>query len=95
MELIWFLIGTTGMGCLWGILAWTKKKQARLSWLSWTGIFFTLLLGLFTLAWCLSSVWEKEYQAAGVGLLIFGTVSLVGMGFTRKSIHRNLSKAKK
>ncbi|NOR15796.1 MAG: hypothetical protein GQ544_08835, partial [Candidatus Aminicenantes bacterium] len=92
MELIWFLIGIIGMGGLWGISTWIKKKQTKLSWVSWVGIVLTMILGLFTLAWCLSSIWEKEYQAAGVGLLIFGTLSLVGMGFTRKSVHRNLRK---
>jgi len=95
MEFIWFLIGIIGIGSIWGITAWSRKKQIKLSLLSWVGFLLTLILGLFTIAWCLSSIWEKEYQAAGVGLLIFGTLSLISMGLTRRIIQRTLRRGKK
>jgi len=94
MEFIWLLIGIIGVGSLWGIMAWSRKKQAKFSWFSWIGILLTLALSLFTIAWCLSSMWEKEVQAAGVGLLIFGTLSLVSMGLTRRAIQHSLRKGK-
>jgi hypothetical protein len=95
MSFIWFLIGTIGMGSLWAISAWIRKKQARLTWFSGVGIPFTLILSLFTLAWCLSSIWEKEYQAAGAGFVVFGTLSLIGMGLTRRSLQRDSRRAVK
>jgi len=95
MGLIWFLIGAIGIGALWGMMAWGKKKRIKFSWFSWIGILLTLALSLFTTAWCLSSIGEKEYQAAGVGLLIFGTLSLVSMGLTRRVIQHTLRKGEK
>jgi apolipoprotein N-acyltransferase len=74
---------------LWGMTGWIKKNQIKLSWPSWLGVILTTFLAFFTVAWFLSCIIEREIQAAGVGLLIFGALTFIVFGLTRKKIVRD------
>lgn len=86
MSLITFGLGAIAVLILWGITGWIKRNQIKLSWPSWLGVILTALLALFTVAWLLSCIIERETQAAGMGLLIFGALALIAFGLTRKKI---------
>jgi apolipoprotein N-acyltransferase len=86
MSLITFGLGATVVFILWGMIGWIKKNQINLAWPSWLGVFLTAFFALFTIAWFLSCIIERETQAAGMGLLIFGALTFISFGLTRKKI---------
>jgi len=86
MNLITFCLGTIAVFILWGMTGWIKKNQIKLSWFSWLGVILTAFLAFFTVAWFLSCIIERETQAAGMGLLIFGALAFTAFGITRKKI---------
>ncbi len=86
MSLITFCLGAMVVLILWGITGWIKKNQIKLSWPSWLGVILTAFLAFFTVAWLLSCIIERESQAAGMGLLIFGALAFIAFGLTRKKI---------
>lgn len=89
MSLITFCLGAMAVFILWGVSSWIKKNHIRLSWLSWMGVILTAFLAFFAVAWFLSCIIERETQAAGMGLLIFGGLAFIVFGLTRKIIIRN------
>lgn len=90
MSLITFCLGTLVVFILWGTTVWIKKNQIKLTWISRLGVLLTVFFTLFTVAWFLSSIIERETQAAGMGLLIFGALAFIAFGLTRKKIIKDI-----
>lgn len=63
-----------------------NSKKHILKWSSWLMGIITIILSLFTIAWSWSSILEKEPQAAGIGLILFGIPSLIMVFVTRRVI---------
>jgi apolipoprotein N-acyltransferase len=89
MGLITFCLGAMIVFILWGMTGWIKRNQIKLSWLSWLGVILTSFLAFFSVVWFLSCIIERETQAAGLGLLIFGALAFIAFGITRKKIIRD------
>lgn len=84
MSLFWFILGalvTLAIGFVYFLH--TSRKFNVLSWLLAIG---TVLMGAFTIAWSVASIAENEMQAAGMGVLIFGGITIVMILITRKLI---------
>lgn len=86
MSLLWFILGTCLVFIIWIFKNWILKNKIKLSWLSWVGIVTSTILAFFTTAWSVSCIIEGENQAAGMGLLIFGGLTLIVIGLTHKKI---------
>jgi len=95
MTLFWFVSGALIILLIWSVKTWVSKNQIKLSWLSWFGIIATAIFAFFALAWAISSIIEGENQAAGMGLLIFGGLSLIIFGLTQRKITRDIRGKKK
>jgi len=77
MGVMWFCLGAVFVGILWSLFAWNKKRNIKISIFGWGILLLTLFSLLFTIAWSVSSFIEGEIQAAGAGLLFFGSVTLL------------------
>jgi len=86
MSLLWFLIGAGTVLIIWGLLNWKKNNSITLSWQSLTGIVLGVFVLLFAIAWSISSIAEGENQAAGMGLIFFGGLTLIIFAITRRKI---------
>lgn len=85
-------LGACLVAFVWALSNWIKKKQIRLSWLSWIGILFSAGMGFFSLAWAVSCFVEAEFKAGAVGLVIFGGVTLLLFGLTRRRVLKDQRK---
>jgi O-antigen ligase len=90
MGPIWFLLGALVVLFVWGLRSWTVKNQIKLSWLCGIGIITAVLLGLFTIAWSVSSIVEGENRAAVMGLLFFGIFSLIIFRLVWRKLKKNI-----
>lgn len=63
-----------------------------LKWSSWLLGILAIFLSLFTIAWSWSSILEKEPQAAGIGLIMFGIPSVILIFVTRRFILKSETK---
>ncbi len=95
MSFFWFILGVSFIFLIWGMKGWILRNRVNLNLISWAGIVITIILAYFTIAWSVSSVWEGEIQAAGMGLLVFGFPTLIILGLTKKNISRNIRKNSK
>ena len=89
MGLMWFCLGSLSTLALWGLVTWNGRQERKFSPLSWIMFLVTLLAFLFTSAWTVSSMVEHEPQAAGMGLLVFGFITLVLAAITGRLLKRN------
>jgi len=62
------------------------SKQYSLNWYSWVMASTGLVLILFTIAWSITSILEREPQAAGMGLIFFGMPGVILLLLTRRLI---------
>jgi hypothetical protein len=92
MYLLIFFLGAAVVMLIWLLYAWISKRRVKLSFLSWCGIAITIILAFFTAAWSTSSLIEGENRAAGVGLLLFGGLTLIILGLTRIKITKDKHK---
>lgn len=84
IEIMFYLLGIfTALGA-YIMLIYSKKHI--LKWNSWLLGVSAIFLSLFTIAWSWSSILEKEPQAAGMGLIVFGIPSLILVFVTRRVI---------
>lgn len=90
MGLMWFILGFLAAGIAWGLLQWVSRKKIKLSWVSWAGMVLAGLLGLFTIAWIVSSLVEEVNQAAAMGALLFGGLTAVIFALTRLKVQKDL-----
>ncbi|MFQ5721621.1 MAG: dehalogenase [Candidatus Aminicenantales bacterium] len=95
MSLFWLVFGALIVLLVWSLKGWVSKNQIKLSWLSWLGIIVTAIFAFFAVAWATSSIIEGESQAAGMGLLIFGGLSLIIFGLTQRKIAGDIRGMKK
>jgi len=84
MELFYILLGVIwvlGIGYFWKL-----SQSQKLSVPTWIVGITTVLMGVFCLGWAVESLIEGEIQAAGMGVLIFGGMTiLLLLGFKRLS----------
>ena len=95
MSFFWFILGAALIVLIWGMKGWISKNRVNLNLISWIGIVITIILAYYTIAWSVSSIWEGEIQAAGMGLLFFGVPTLIIFGLTQKNISRNIRRKSK
>lgn len=90
IEIMFYMLGIfTALGAYIMI---QQAKKHKLLWYAWLLGIATIFTALFTIAWSWSSILEKEPQAAGMGLLIFGIPALILVFFTRKVILKSEEK---
>jgi len=89
MSLFYFVLGVLVVIVIWALHSWISRQNVRLSWLSWVGIVVTSGLAFFSFAWSFSCLLEREFQAAGMGLVFFGGAALIAFGLTRRKILRD------
>jgi hypothetical protein len=87
-ETLFFLLGGMTVILIGGLVYLVKKYPFR--WYATLLAVIGILIFLFGIAWCVSSILEGEPRAAGMGLLIFGLLSLLCLGFTRRFVVKNL-----
>jgi hypothetical protein len=90
IEIMFYLLGIcTALGAYMMI---RQAKKYKLLWFSWLLGIAAIFTSLFTIAWSWSSILEKEPQAAGMGLLVFGIPALILVFFTRKVVLKSEEK---
>jgi len=95
MALMTFVLGLLVASVAWFGNDWRKKTKYPVTWLGWAGIASSFAALLFTIAWLWSCFLEGVPQAAAVGLLMFGGIT-VGIGaITRIVIIRGIPAPKK
>lgn len=92
MLLLGFVLGILIVLEIWLLSTWISSKKAKLGVVSWGGILITSILGLFAVAWFISSLQENESRAAFMGLALFGGITFASLGITRIKIARDLRK---
>jgi len=85
-------MGAAIVGIIWAMTSWLKGNDVSLSWQVWTGLIIGIVLVLFCIAWVASSIVEGENQSAGMGILIFGSVSLIILFLTRQKYMKTVQK---
>jgi len=74
-ELLFFFLGMLTFAGILGIYLLKTRLGAHWQSLALAGT--SLFLGIFTLAWSVTSILENEHQAANMGLLFFGLPALL------------------
>ena len=77
MSIIWLILGALTFGAIWGLLNWNSKRKPKLSKLQLSGLLFSMFIALFAFAWSISSIYEDEFQAAAMGIMIFGGTAVI------------------
>lgn len=73
----WLFIGLAiGLG-VWGLYAWTQKKNIRVAWYEWVLGALGIVSALFAYQNYAASMTEFEPQAAGFLLSTFGVTAIV------------------
>lgn len=90
IEIMFYLLGIlTALG-VYIMIYYTKKYI--LKWFSWLLGVSAIIFSLFTIAWSWSSILEKEPQAAGMGLIVFGIPALILLFVTRRMVFKSEEK---
>lgn len=55
---------------------------------TWILTAFTVFMGGFTLAWAIASIEENELQAAGLGMLVFGGITVILFIITNRLVSK-------
>ena len=78
IEVLFFVLGVLST---LGVFALIKlNRKYAFPWHTWACTGTSLFLCIFTIAWSVSSIFEGEIQAAGLGIIFFGIPSLI-LGF--------------
>jgi len=90
MGIMWFVLG--GLLCLafWALYRLNGRREEKFTPLVWIMFMITVLQSLFTIAWVVTSIVEGESQAAAMGLLFFGFITLGLAGITRRFVKNNV-----
>lgn len=75
MDLMWFILGGLTVGAVWGLFIWNSKKGFTK--LQVSGFILSILIAVFAAAWSISSIAERESQAAAMGIMIFGGTAII------------------
>ena len=74
---MWFLLGASTVGAICGLYKWNINRKPKLSKLQLSGLLFSMFIALFAFAWSISSIYEDEFQAAAMGIMIFGGTAVI------------------
>ncbi|KUO60931.1 MAG: hypothetical protein APF84_14000 [Gracilibacter sp. BRH_c7a] len=77
MSLIWLILGAATLGAIWGLVYWNTKRKQRFTKPQFSGLLLSIFVGLFAVAWSISSILEDEIQAAAMGIMIFGGTAVI------------------
>lgn len=83
MTIFWIILGVLMASSIW-FLYLKFQTAGKMSVSRWILSVISVLWGAFTIAWIVTSIAEGEMQAAGMGLLIFGTILLLLIFLTIK-----------
>ncbi|RNC62971.1 MAG: hypothetical protein AWM53_01800 [Candidatus Dichloromethanomonas elyunquensis] len=95
MDLMTFVLGLLVASAAWVGNDWRKKTKYSVTWLGWVGIALSFAALLFTIAWAWSCMLEGAPQAAVVGILMFGVITVVIGALTRIVIIKGIPASKK
>ncbi len=84
IEIMFFFLGVLSTLGVLGILMVIKKFNAKWPVIALLSMGVSLIL--FSFAWSVSSILEKEHQAANMGLLFFGLPGIIFMGMAWKKL---------
>jgi len=95
MALMTFILGLLVAGFGWVVNILRKNTKYSITWLGWAGIVLSFMVLLFAIAWSWSCLLENSPRAAGVGLLMFGGITVIIGAITRIVIIRGIPTSKK
>jgi len=82
IEVLFFSLGVITTLAVVGMIY--LSKNYRLNWKMNSASLMGIFLGIFAIAWSVSSMLEGEPRAASMGMVVFGLPSLAFLGFFRK-----------
>ncbi len=85
-EILFLFTGALIVAFAW-ILTWLRKKYA-IRWPALVVAFLGCFQVLFAFQWAVSSILERETQAANMGLLLFGLPGLLLLGIAGKLVRK-------
>lgn len=90
MIFFWIILGALIVSIIWFIHVRTAHRGG-LTIGAWTLIIITTLIGALALGWTMESIYENEMQAAGLGMLILGGITVILAIITGRSIRKKLA----
>jgi len=82
IEVLFFSLGVVTTLAVVGMIYLAQKY--KLDWKMYATSITGIFLGIFAIAWSVSSVLEGEPRAASMGMVVFGLPSLAFLGFFRR-----------
>ena len=82
IEVLFFSLGVITTLAVVGMIY--LSKNYRLNWKMYTMSVLGIFLGIFAIAWSVSSVLEGEPRAASMGMVVFGLPALAFLGLFRR-----------
>jgi len=82
IEVLFFSLGVITTLAIVGMIY--LSKNYHLNWKMYTVSVIGIFLGIFAIAWSVSSVLEGEPRAASMGMVVFGIPSLACLGLFRR-----------
>ncbi len=76
-SLLWFIIGVGTTLAFFGVKEWLADKQIHLNWWQWLLAAAWALFLAFTVAFTTTNFAAQEARAAILGIVIFGTITIV------------------
>jgi len=90
IEVLFFSLGVITTLAIVGMIY--LSKNYRLNWKMYTVSVIGIFLGIFAIAWSVSSVLEGEPRAASMGMVVFGLPSLACLGLFRRLLLAGIKK---
>lgn len=90
IEMLFFFLGVITTCGVFGLIHLKQKINAGLPGMALSLIGFMLLV--FNIAWSMSSILEKEHQAANMGMIFFGLPAVLFIGLAWKTVLRENAK---
>lgn len=82
IEVLFFSLGVITTLAVVGMIY--LSKNYRLNWKMYSVSLLGIFLGIFAIAWSVSSMLEGEPRAASMGMVVFGLPSLAFLGLFRR-----------
>ncbi|HEC62432.1 MAG TPA: hypothetical protein ENI27_09325 [bacterium] len=84
MTVLWSSLSAMFVLFFWGMSSFLNQNEIRFSLGQWVLFTLMLLWSLLGIAFVWTSMGEGEFRAAGLGVLIFGGVTVLSAGFLVK-----------
>ncbi|MFA8436984.1 MAG: hypothetical protein ACEPOZ_20965 [Marinifilaceae bacterium] len=91
IEILFFMLGVITTLAVVGMVYLAQKY--KLNWKMYATAVTGIFLGIFAIAWSVSSVLEGEPRAASMGMVVFGLPSLAFLGLFRRVLLAGNKKA--